>query len=199
MTQPRDGDRDAVEHVHLAAPGDAGDYHPASYSPASYPGASYDEGPVYLAPPPNRFGQFIVRLYERAPRWAAPVAVAACFAGAASYVWIADPTHPGASDIPTCIIKLTTGLDCPGCGGTRAFYYLMHGNVPEAARHHVMAVFAAPFLVWLYVAWSVKHIWGRKLPVPNITAKTLSIYLAVWAVFMVARNLPFAPFTSLYV
>jgi hypothetical protein len=194
VTQPRDGDRDAAEHVHLAAPGDAGGSHPASY-----PGASGSEGPVYLAPPPNRFAQFIVRLYERAPRWAAPVAVAACFAGAASYVWIADPTHPGASDIPTCIIKLTTGLDCPGCGGTRAFYYLLHGNVPEAARHHVMAVFAAPFLVWLYVAWSVKHIWGKKLPVPNITAKTLSIYLAVWAVFMVARNLPFAPFTSLYV
>jgi hypothetical protein len=155
--------------------------------------------PVYVAPPPNRFGRFLVNLNARAPRWSAPVAVLACFAGVASYVWISNPTDAGAADLPTCIIKLTTGLDCPGCGGTRAFYYLMHGNVPEAARHHVMAVFAAPFLVWFYLAWSVKHIWGKQLPVPKLSARTLSIYLGLWAVFMVVRNLPFAPFTSLYV
>jgi hypothetical protein len=155
--------------------------------------------PVFLPAPPNRFSQFVVRLNARAPRWSAPVAVAACFAGAATYVWISNPTDSSASDIPTCIVKLTTGLDCPGCGGTRAFYYLLHGNVPEAARHHVMAVFAAPFLVWYYLAWTVKHIWGKQLPVPKLSAKALSIYLGIWAVFMVARNLPFAPFTSLYV
>ena len=89
-------------------------------------------------------------------------AVATCFAGAAAYVWIINPTDIGASDVPTCIVKLTTGLDCPGCGGTRAFYYLLHGNLPEAARHHAMAVFAAPFLVWLFVAWSVKRIWASR-------------------------------------
>ena len=95
---------------------------------------------------------------ERSPRWVAPASIAVCFAGAASYVWISNPTDGGAADPPTCLVKLTTGLDCPGCGGTRAFYYLMHGNLPEAARHHAIAVFAAPFLVWLYVAWAVKHI-----------------------------------------
>jgi len=147
----------------------------------------------------NRFARFLVRLYERSPRWAAPAAIAACFVGAASYVWISNPTDSGASDISTCVIKLTTGLDCPGCGGTRAFFYLMHGNIPEAARHHAMAVFAAPFLVWLYLAWTVKFVWGRTLPVPRLSAKTIGVFLAAWAIFMVARNLPFAPFTSLYV
>ncbi len=147
----------------------------------------------------NRLSRAVVRMYERTPRWAAPAAIAACFAGAASYVLISNPTQSGATDVSTCIIKLTTGLDCPGCGGTRAFYFLMHGNIPEAARHHAMAVFAAPFLVWMYVAWSVKVVSGKTLPVPNITAKTVSIFLAAWVVFMVLRNLPFAPFTSLYV
>jgi hypothetical protein len=157
------------------------------------------QAPVYVVPEPNRFARFIIRANERAPRWSAPLAIAVCFAGAASFVWIANPTDTGAADVPTCIIKLTTGLDCPGCGGTRAFYYLMHGNIPEAARHHAMAVFAAPFLVWLYLAWTLNFVWGKKLPAPKITAKTVSVYLAAWAIFMVARNLPFAPFTSFYV
>jgi hypothetical protein len=177
------------------------DHH--AHAPAEYAFAGYapagGAGPHYASPPPNRFGQFVLNLSARSPRWSAPVVVAACFAGAASYVWISNPTDSGAGDIPTCIVKLTTGLDCPGCGGTRAFYYLMHGNIPEAARHHVMAVFAAPFLVWFYLAWTVKHIWGRQIPTPKISARTISVYLALWAVFMVARNLPFAPFTTLYV
>jgi hypothetical protein len=146
-----------------------------------------------------RFTRFFLRLYDRSPRWTAPAAIAACFAGTAAGVLALNPASAGADYVSTCVIKMTTGLDCPGCGGTRAFYYLMQGNVPEAARHHVMAVFAAPFLVWLYVAWSVRHIWGKQIAYPKITTKVIGLYLAAWFVFMVARNLPFAPFTSLYV
>jgi len=141
----------------------------------------------------------MTRLYMRSPRWAAPAAIAACFAGVAGYVLVMNPTDNGAATPTTCLVKLTTGFDCPGCGGTRAFYYLMRGNLPAAARHHALAVFAAPFLVWLYVAWSVKLIWGRQLPTPRITAKTVSIFLGVWVVFSVVRNLPWAPFTYLFV
>ncbi len=120
-------------------------------------------GPIYTGPmhaPPSKLSLFVLRAYERTPRWVAPAAIAACFLGAASYVWVSNPTDGGAADPPGCLVKLTTGLDCPGCGGTRAFYHLMHGNLPEAVRHHAMAVFAAPFLVWLYVAWAVKQIVG---------------------------------------
>ena len=173
----------AVGHPH---PGPGGEAVPGPY-------------PVYVVPEPNRFARFFLRLYDRFPRWGGPAAIAACFAGAASLVWAVNPTGGGVDDVSTCVVKLTTGLDCPGCGGTRAFYFLMHGNIPEAARHHVMAVFAAPFLVWLYLGWSVKQIWGRQIPLPRISTKTIGIYLAAWFVFMVVRNLPFAPFTSLYV
>jgi hypothetical protein len=155
--------------------------------------------PVYYVPQPNRFTRFFLRLHERSPRWAAPAAIAACFAGTAAGVVALNPAAAGADYVSTCVIKMTTGLDCPGCGGTRAFYYLLQGNVPDAARHHVLAVFAVPFLLWLYVAWSVRTIWGKQIPYPKITTKVIGIYLAAWFVFMVVRNLPFAPFTALYV
>jgi hypothetical protein len=170
-------------------------------APSAYPvdGGPPPAYPVYYVPEPNRFTRFFLALHERSPRWAAPAAIAVCFAGAASWVWVMNPTDTGANYASTCIIKMTTGLDCPGCGGTRAFFYLMHGNLPDAVRHHLMAVFAAPFLIWLYVAWTVRHISGRRIPAPRISAKAISIYLAAWMVFMVARNLPWAPFTSLFV
>jgi hypothetical protein len=167
---------------------------------AEYPGQPVSAvPPAYAIKEPNAFTRFFLTLHERSPRWAAPVAIATCFAGTASYVLISNPTDIGAMDPPTCIIKLTTGLDCPGCGGTRAFYYFLHGNIPEAARHHAMAVFAAPFLIWLYVAWSIQHMTGKKIPVPKISAKTISFFMAAWGVFMVIRNIPFAPFTYLFV
>lgn len=154
---------------------------------------------VYSPPQLNWLGRLVLRAQQKSPRWAAPLAIAACFGGAAWFVLATDPTDAGAGDLPTCVVKLTTGLDCPGCGGTRAFYYLLHANLPEAARHHAMAVFAAPFLVWLYIAWAAKRMFGKALPAPRITAKAAAYFLLAWAVFSVARNLPFAPFTSLYV
>jgi hypothetical protein len=165
-------------------------YGPISFSPAP---------PRYITPRPKGLSGLVLRLYEKTPAWGAPAAILACFLGAASYVWISNPTSAGAYDLPTCIVKLTTGMDCPGCGGTRAFYYLMHGDVAQAARYHAPAVFAAPFLVWMYLAWAVKRVTGRKIPAPTLGPRSLSAFLLAWAVFAVVRNLPFAPFTSLYV
>lgn len=161
-------------------------------------GASATAG-AYVAPQNGRLARLIVRMAERSPRWLAPASIAVCFAGVASYVWVSNPTDGGAADLETCLIKLTTGFDCPGCGGTRAFYYLLNGNIPEAARHHAIAVFAAPFLVWLYLAWAIQRTTGRQIPAPRFGARAVGIFLAAWAVFMVLRNLPWAPFTSLYV
>ncbi len=101
---------------------------------------------------------------------------------------------------PTCLVKLATGFDCPGCGGTRAFWYLLHGNVSAAARSHIMAVFAAPFLAYMYVAWAVNLMFGNgRLPVLRLSPKTISMFLAVWGAFSVLRNLPWAPFTWFFV
>jgi hypothetical protein len=153
---------------------------------------------VYYAPGSSGRAAF-ARLAARVPRWSAPVAIAVCFAGAAGWVVASDPTDATATDIPTCVVKLTTGLDCPGCGGTRAFYYLLHGNLPQAVRHHAVAVLAAPVLVWLYLSWSVRKIAGRQLPTLRLDGRALLAFLIAWAVFSVVRNIPVFPFTALYV
>lgn len=169
-----------------------------------YGHAHAEPAPAYAGPPAMTFAEdpftrFVHRLWARSPVWTAPLAVLVCFLGGATYVLASDPTNAGALSSPTCLVKLTTGFDCPGCGGTRAFWYLMHGNIPAAARSHLLTVFAAPFLLYLYVAWAAKLVFKRQLPMLRISPKTISIFLIVWGVFSVLRNLPWAPFTWFFV
>jgi hypothetical protein len=161
--------------------------------PAPLPGYA-----VY-APPPDRFSRVTARLLARTPRWTAPAAIFTCFVGAGAYVLATDPTDGTAASVPTCLLKLTTGFDCPGCGGTRAFWYVLHGNLPAAARHHALFVFALPFLLYIYVAWAAREVLRVRLPALRISPQAIAVFLIVWGAFSVVRNLPWSPFTWLYV
>lgn len=53
-----------------------------------------------------------------------------------------------------CLFRSLTGLYCPGCGGTRAFWYLLHGQIGKSLYYHPLvpymaAVLAAEGLLWL--------------------------------------------------
>lgn len=39
---------------------------------------------------------------------------------------------------PQCVFRSLTGLDCPGCGTTRALHHLLHGRIGEAFRLNPM-------------------------------------------------------------
>jgi hypothetical protein len=172
--------------------------HAHMLAPAGMP-AGMVAVPMHSIAPEGKFTQFMMRRWASSPRWLAPLAVLVCFGGGVFYTLALNPVASGAFASPTCIVKLTTGFDCPGCGGTRAFWYLLHGDIPAAARSHIFAVFATPYLVYLFVAWSGRLMFGWNMPYLRITPKVLSYFLAAWGVFTVARNLPWPPFTWMYV
>ncbi|SCL31925.1 DUF2752 domain-containing protein [Micromonospora inyonensis] len=167
-------------------------------SPHPHPHPHWPAGAVQVAEP-DRFTRFVVGLYDRAPRWAVPLAALGCVGVGVAYALVSDPTRAAPDALPTCLLKLTTGLDCPGCGGTRALWYVLHADLPAAARHHFLFVFALPFLAYLFVAWGAKQAFGWRLPELRISSKMIGGFLVAWLVFSVARNLPWVPFTSLYV
>jgi hypothetical protein len=161
--------------------------------------AAYGPPPYTFQPPPDRLTRVVDRFQARAPRWLAPLAVLGCIGGAVAYTELSNPTDGSPDGTPTCLLKLTTGLDCPGCGGTRAAWYLLHGELGAAARHHLVFVFAVPFLIYLYVAWTAQTVFGRRLPRLRVTPLGIGLFLAGWLVFSVLRNLPWAPFSWFYV
>jgi hypothetical protein len=154
--------------------------------------------PARGTPPAGRLTAFFLRWAARSPRWLAPVAILACFGGAAAYVLAREPVD-GAGDVTTCVLKLTTGFDCPGCGGTRAFFYLVQGNIPAAARHHLVLVFAVPVLLYAYLTWAGNRIFRWRLPQVRPGPLAIGVFLISLGVYAVVRNLPWEPFTWFYV
>ncbi|MEU4675891.1 DUF2752 domain-containing protein [Micromonospora sp. NPDC023737] len=173
---------------------------PGTTPPAGWPtDATAAYPPPYPVPEQDRLTRFVVRLYDRSPRWAVPLAALGCVGLGIAYTLISDPTRSDPTAAPSCLLKLTTGLDCPGCGGTRALWYVVHGDLPAAARHHFLFVFALPFLAYLFVAWAGRQGFGWRLPELRISNKMIVGFMTAWLAFSVLRNLPWAPFTSLYV
>lgn len=170
---------------------------PAVELPPGVPGewAGY---PVAPARRPGRVTRLFRWLYYR-PTWLVPLALLSCIGLTVAYAEKFNPTIGSEGPTGSCAFRALTGLDCPGCGGTRALWYLLHGNLPAAARSHVMAVFAAPFVLYAYVAWSVNRMFHTRLPMLRITPTMVGVFFGIWGAFAVLRNLPWPPFTALYV
>lgn len=67
------------------------------------------------------------------------VAICSSSAILAAGAWVLYAFAPTAYGFyPQCPFKLATGMDCPGCGTTRALHHLLHGRVEEAFRFNPM-------------------------------------------------------------
>ena len=62
---------------------------------------------------------------------------------------------------PRCVFHALTGLQCPGCGATRALYHMLHGNVGEAVRFNMLFVLFSPALAFGTAAESIA-IWNDR-------------------------------------
>ena len=105
---------------------------------------------------------------------------------------------PSAPWFPGCLFHQLTGLDCPGCGMTRAVHATLHGRFGEAFRFNPvgMVLFPAALLgIGLeLVGWAR----GKPLPVRfRIGGRWAWAIFGGLLVFWVLRNIPLWPFTLL--
>jgi hypothetical protein len=128
----------------------------------------------------------------------APLIVAASTTLVCAAVWVGDPTTPH-GPLPVCPTKALLGIDCPGCGSLRMLYSLMHGNLLAAARFNALGLVAVGLLVWAYVAWTYGRVVGRRITGWQQHRWSAVVALLLVVAWFVVRNIPFAPFTALYV
>jgi hypothetical protein len=96
---------------------------------------------------------------------------------------------------PVCQFHRLTGLNCPGCGATRALYALLHGDFSTALRDNVLLVVAIPVVAARGAWFALNRLRGR----PNgkfFPPSLLIPLLVVMGVFGVLRNLPMFSFLS---
>jgi hypothetical protein len=124
---------------------------------------------------------------------AAVLILAATAAGIAGTVFFFNPSAH--NFYPVCQLHRLTGLNCPGCGMTRALYALLHGHFSTALRDNALLLLglAAAALrgLWLGAKKIRGSAGGEFFP-----AKFLLPLLVIALVFTVLRNLPAFAFLS---
>ena len=113
-------------------------------------------------------------------------------AGAGAVVFFFNPSTHGF--YPVCEFHRLTGLNCPGCGGTRAVYALLHEHLALALKDNALFVILLPVVV-LRGAWFGLKIFLHRPVGQFFPAKFLWPLLVVAVIFTVLRNLP--PFAFL--
>ena len=90
---------------------------------------------------------------------------------------------------PTCQFHALTGLYCPGCGGTRAVYELLHGRILLALKDNALFVLALPALAVWGARFVVQQLRNQQTTF-QLRPKMAWLFLVVVLVFAVLRNLP---------
>lgn len=62
-----------------------------------------------------------------------------------------------------CKMKRLLGIPCPGCGGTRALWYLLHGRIITALYYHAFAVYGAIWYLLFFVTQTLQRITKGRL------------------------------------
>ena len=124
---------------------------------------------------------------------AAGVAVAA---GAAAAVWYFDPTKAGF--FPVCPLYSMTGLACPGCGMTRGFHALLHGDVLTALDYNALIPIFGLFIGYLLLSMLLIAVRGRGLGLKRLSSPVLWVMFGTMLAFAVLMNIPVYPFSVLY-
>lgn len=125
---------------------------------------------------------------QKFPRthWLAGIILSAAALGIGATVFFFNPaTH---AFFPVCQFHRLTGLNCPGCGMTRALHALLHGELLTALRDNAFFVLTLAALAGRGVWLGAKKCRGR--PGEFFPLKFLWPLLPVAFVFTVLRNLP---------
>jgi hypothetical protein len=117
------------------------------------------------------------------------------FGAGAALVAYFNPTTAGF--FPVCPLYSLTGIHCPGCGLTRGFHALFHGDITGALRYNALLPIFAFVFAFVFVSLVLIVVRGRGLSWRIFPPSAMYGFLILAAAFFVLRNLPFYPFTLL--
>jgi hypothetical protein len=96
----------------------------------------------------------------------------------------------GAGWMPGCIFRKVTGLDCPGCGMTRASYAMLHGRIGDAFAFNPVGMILLPLALIALGIEVLGWVMGRPMPFRIRSGRWgAAIFAAILIVWWVVRNL----------
>ena len=117
-------------------------------------------------------------------------------AAVAVFLFFFNPSSPANQFFPKCPFRLLTGLQCPGCGSTRACYHLLHLDPITAFKFNPLMILTLPFIVYGFLGYTKSAITGQPQRRIFIPTRDLWTWLVVMIFFWIFRNTPWYPFVS---
>jgi hypothetical protein len=78
------------------------------------------------------------------------------------------------------------------------FWYLLHGNLVQAARHHLAALVGLLYGLYALIAWTLKASTELRISVWRPSTKAWVVYVGLFLVYaVILRNVPWQPFVWL--
>lgn len=121
---------------------------------------------------------------------------AAVIVGGSGIVAYLDPAK--SSIFPACPMFSLTGYACPGCGLTRGFHALFHGDIITAVDFNLLVPVWAIIFAYVVVSLLLVAIRGKGLPMWVTHPAFMWTFLAIMLLFGVLRNIPVYPLTILF-
>lgn len=118
--------------------------------------------------------------------------------GAAAGAFFVSYLNPAtAGFFPQCPLYTMFGLHCPGCGLTRGFHALFHGDVLTAIDYNALIPIYVFVVGYLLISMILIAARGRGLSWKVFPPAAIYGFLVVSLVFAILRNLPVYPFNLL--
>ncbi len=130
-----------------------------------------------------------------ATRLMAGAASATLVAGSCAVAYF-DPSK--ATFFPVCPLLAITGFACPGCGLTRGFHALFHGDIITAIDFNALIFVWAAIIGWVTLSLAILAIRGRGLYMWPTRPNFIWTFMVCLVAFGVLRNIPAWPLTILY-
>lgn len=123
------------------------------------------------------------------PRLKTIATAVAALAAAVVALWIYGSFDPAVNRFfPRCMVKVLTGLDCPGCGSQRALHALLSGDPAAAWRSNAAFVISLPLIAVLAYTRVRPRQWPRLTRFLGSRAFILALFVLTIA-WTIWRNL----------
>lgn len=154
---------------------------------SALPPTGYASRPVQHVPDPR--SERRTRLAERGVTLG--LALLALGALVVAFIWPVAHIDGGRTN---CLMLLTTGLPCPGCGLTRSWVHLAHGDVSGAfAFNHVGPILFAVAVAFVgYVIYAIVRRRPPEAIFTRLAAKPVLVAVGLWFGYSIVRIISIA-------